>query len=204
MSDTQAPSPVLENLGLQIRDLIENILANSFILDFGVVQSVGTNANGVTTVSVQHSVQLNKLGTVMAPHVTNNVEVMWWSSAGLSTQGKIAAGDTVLLVGLKDYLSSIAKPNPSDQARDVVPIHYARANMKAIAMGPFQSGSTHTIDGSGSALVIDGGTQGAARNGDAVNASAAFLTYLGTLTPPWAGGAGIATIAAGSSKVKIG
>ena len=40
--------------------------------------------------------------------------------------------------------------------------------MKAIAMGPYASGSTHTIDASGTVMKIDGGTNGAARNGDTI------------------------------------
>jgi hypothetical protein len=197
-----ATSPVLENLGIQIRDLIENILANSFILDYGVVQAVSMNANNVTTVDVAHSIQLNKLGTVIDSTITKNVEVMWYSSAGLSTKGKIAQGDPVLLVGLKDYLASIASPSPA--ATDV-PVHYNRQTLKAIAMGPYASGSTHTIDASGSTMLIDGGSNGAARTGDAIVINATTdPVNIGILTSALGITSLTGKISGGSSKVNIG
>lgn len=199
-------SPQLDAQSLTIRDLILNIIANSFIIDFGTVQAVSTNANGVTIVTVAHSIQLNKLGTVLPPTVTPGVEVCWPSSAGLSERGKIAIGDTVLLVGLKDYLSSIANPGPS--ATDIQ-WHYTQGTLKAIAIGTYKAGSTHTIDGSGNQLVIDGGTQGAARVGDNVG-DTAFWTWVAAI------GAALSalerpitpitelTIVSGSTKVEIG
>ena len=205
-----ATNPVLENLGLQIRDLIENIIANSFILDFGVVTAVGMNANGITTVTVQHSVLLNKLGTVLPPTTTQNVEVMWHTSNGLSTKGSVAVGDTVLLVGLKDYLASIASASPT--ATDI-PFHHTQETMKAIAMGPYNASATHTIDASGTVMKIDGGTNGAARQNDATQATAitdaAFFTFLAAVAtfmgvPGTAPTSLTGKITGGSTKVDIG
>lgn len=202
----------LDALSLTIRDLIENIIANSFIMDLGTVTAVQVNTvNGqpVTVVSVQHTIQLNKRGTILPTTITPNVEVFWPSSSGLSERGKIANGDSVLLVGLKDYVASIANPSPNPTD---IQWHYTQGCLKAIPLGTYKAGSTHTIDASGTPMTIDGGTQGAARQNDATLSNsttdpafwiafAAICAYCGVGSPPTSQ---TGKINAGSAKVNIG
>ena len=138
MSAGNPTSPVLENLGLQIRDLIENIIANSFILDIGIVQSVN---GGGTSVNVQHAIQLNKYGQTLPPTVTNNVEVAW----AFPGNWTLAQGDIVLLVGLKDYVKTIytSAPSPTD-----IPLHHTQETMKAIPLYSAMHAAAITVDGS--------------------------------------------------------
>jgi hypothetical protein len=128
----------LENLGLQIRDLIENILYNSFILDIGIVTAVN---GGGATVDVEHAIQLNKLGTVLPPTVTKHVEVVW----AFPGNWTLANGDIVLLVGLKDYLKTayVSAPASTD-----IPLHYTQMTMKAIPLYSSMHQAQITIDGS--------------------------------------------------------
>ena len=201
--------PIMDNIPTELPDIIENIVSNMFIVDFGTVTAVQVNTvNGqpVTVVTVQHAITLNKFGTILPATVTQNIEVLWPSSAGLSERGKIAIGDTVLLVGLKDLVASVANPTPG--ATDIQ-LHYSQETLKAIPLGTYKAGSTHTIDGSGSQLVIDGGTNGAARVGDNVGDSA-FWTWvlavqaaLSSLGHPVTALTEL-TIVSGSAKVQVG
>ncbi len=120
--------PFLEDIGLTEADLIRNVVANTFILDFGIVEAV----NGDGTVDVQHAVQPTRLGYQLPPTVTRNVEVVWPSSSQFNPPFELAAGDTVLLVGLKDYVKTakVSAPDYTD-----VPLHYTQQTMKAIPMG---------------------------------------------------------------------
>lgn len=203
---------LFDNLPTSEASLIDNIISTTFIVDFGTVTAVQVNTiNGqpVTVVSVQHAIELNKRGTILPPTVTPGIEVLWPSSAGLSERGSIAIGDTVLLVGFKDFVVSVANPGPAPASNQ---LHYCQETLRAIPLGTFKPGSTHTIDGSGSSLVIDGGTQGAARVNDATisnattdaafwSAFAAICAYCGVASPPTSQ---TGKVNAGSSKVQVG
>ena len=150
-------NPILENLGIKERDLIENILATSFILDLGIVTAV---QGGGASVDVQHAVQLNKLGTTLPPTVTKNVEVVWPFPGNWS----LTQGDIVLLVGMKDFLKTAyaTAPGPTD-----IPLHYSQETMKAI---PLYS-SLHAVS-----IAVDG-----ANLLQVKNSAASLYTILSTL-----------------------
>ena len=155
--DPSTTNPILENLGLQLRDLIENIIATSFILDLGIVTAV---KGGGANVDVQHAVQLNKLGTTLPPTVTKNVEVVWTFPGTWA----LTQGDLVLLVGLKDYVKTVgvSAPAPTD-----IPLHYSQETMKAI---PLYS-SLHAVS-----IAVDG-----ANLLQVKNSAASLYTILSTL-----------------------
>lgn len=136
--DPSTTNPILENLGIKERDLIENILATSFILDLGIVTAVH---GGGASVDVQHAIQLNKLGTTLPPTVTKNVEVVWPFPGNWS----LTQGDIVLLVGMKDFLKTAyaTAPGPTD-----IPLHYTQETMKAIPLYSAKHSATITVDGS--------------------------------------------------------
>jgi hypothetical protein len=200
---------LFDNLPTSEASLIDNIISTTFIVDFGTVTAVQVNTiNGqpVTVVSVQHAIELNKRGTILPPTVTPGIEVLWPSSAGLSERGSIAIGDTVLLVGFKDFVVSVANPGPAPASNQ---LHYCQETLRAIPLGTYKVGSTHTIDGSGNQLVIDGGTNGAARVGDNVG-DAAFWAWvlavqaaLSSLGHPVTALTEL-TIVSGSAKVQVG
>jgi hypothetical protein len=128
--------PFLENIGLTEADLIRNVVANTFILDFGIVTAV----NG-TTVDVQHAIQPTRLGKQLPPTVTKGVEVMWPGTAQFNPRFVLSVGDTVLLIGLKDYVKTlqVSVPDFTD-----VPLHYTQETMKAIPVISTQ-GSNHVV-----------------------------------------------------------
>ena len=136
--DLSTTNPILENLGIKERDLIENILATSFILDLGIVTAVH---GGGASVDVQHAIQLNKLGTTLPPTVTKNVEVVWTFPGNWA----LTQGDIVLLVGMKDFLKTAyaTAPGPTD-----IPLHYTQETMKAIPLYSAKHSATITVDGS--------------------------------------------------------
>ena len=150
-------NPILENLGLQLRDLIENIIATSFILDLGIVMAV---RGGGANVDVQHAVQLNKLGTTLPPTVTKNVEVVWPFPGNWA----LTQGDIVLLVGMKDFLKTAyaTAPGPTD-----VPLHYTQETLKAIPLYSAKHSVTIAVD-SANLLQVK-------------NAAASLYTILSTL-----------------------
>ena len=155
--DPSTTNPILENLGIKERDLIENILATSFILDLGIVTAVH---GGGASVDVQHAIQLNKLGTTLPPTVTKNVEVVWPFPGNWS----LTQGDIVLLVGMKDFLKTAyaTAPGPTD-----IPLHYSQETMKAI---PLYS-SLHAVS-----IAVDG-----ANLLQVKNSAASLYTILSTL-----------------------
>ena len=136
------------NLGITERDLIKSIIASRFIVDFGIVVAVSADK---TQVDVQHAIQPKLFGTQLQTTVTKGVEVLWPASAAMAIQWDLAAGDTVLLVGLKDFVETVkvSAPAPTD-----VGLHYTQETMKAIPMGEYGTPAQVTINGSGGLLQI--------------------------------------------------
>jgi hypothetical protein len=135
-------------LGITERDLIKSIIASRFFVDFGIVQAVSADK---TQVDVKHAIQPKLFGTQLQTTVTKGVELLWPASAAMAIQWDIAAGDTVLIVGLKDFVKTVnvSSPAPTD-----VGLHYTQETMKAIPMGEYGTPAQVTINGSGGLLQI--------------------------------------------------
>ncbi len=108
--------------------LINSIVNAKYICDYGVVISVNSNK----TVNVTHAV-IGELidGTRLQPTQTNNIEVIFPSSASFGMNWTISVGDKVLLIGLQNTMS-VQDPfpiNPIDF------IHYGQNQLKAIPLG---------------------------------------------------------------------
>ena len=138
-------------------DVIESVLASFFIVDYGKVDAV--NSDG--TVNVRHAANgvLRYTGEELEPYVTNRVEMLTLSCAQFSVSFKPKEGDGVLLLGLKDKVSSVAEyQSGSKQVVNKNPAHYTRNTMKALPVGVFNSNSKVSLafeDGS-LALRTDG------------------------------------------------
>ena len=116
-------------VSLTEKDLIEAVVSNSFIVDYGYINKV--NPDG--TVDVTHAARPVLLdGTELAETVTEGVEVLTVSGAGFSVRWDYKAGDRVLIIGLKDYV-----PHVADVSKSEVPaafFHYSRSTVKAIPL----------------------------------------------------------------------
>jgi hypothetical protein len=139
---------IFEHLGITERDLIKSIIASRFIVDFGIVVAVSADK---TQVDVRHAVQPKLFKAQLPATVTKGVEVLWPASAAVAIQWDLAAGDTVLLVGLKDYVKTVKVSAP---ATTDVGLHYTQETMKAIPMGEYGTPAQVTINGSGGLLQI--------------------------------------------------
>lgn len=114
------------------RDLIEAIVSNFFIVDYGIIKEV----NADKTVNVLHAKKLKALnGKVLENMETKNIEVLTLSGSGFALIWDIQKGDKVLLLGLK---------NPIEKTKDITEpeepsscLHYTRETLKALPLCVF-------------------------------------------------------------------
>jgi len=140
----------LAGLQYNIGDIIRQTIAQSFIVDYGIVKAV----NSDKTVDVTHAVRGQYIdGTAVPLTVSTAVEVIFPGSASAAITWPIAVGDGVLLVGLKQFVSStkgIAIPSqpPSDFP------HYNQETLKAIPLQNISAPAfTISVDSSGLAQI---------------------------------------------------
>lgn len=116
------------------RDLIEAIVGNFYILDYGYI----TKVNADKTINVTHCTKLvSRSGDTLPETTTKNLEVLTVSGAGFSVNFDYAPGDKVLLLGLKNLVKDTSKAGTAKQA--TVYYHYTRETMKAIPLCAFDS-----------------------------------------------------------------
>lgn len=134
-------SDILNSQSLSIRDVIEAIVSNKFIVDYGYINKVYPDK----TVDVTHSAKPVLLdGTELPETVTHNVEVLVPCGAGLSVRFDWRAGDKVLLLGLKDFVPEADKVTEAKAPKSTV--HYSRATLKAIPLCVFDADADTTVD----------------------------------------------------------
>jgi hypothetical protein len=136
-------SELLQKLGVTERDLIWAVVSAMFFSDFGVVKSVSSDKKRV---DVEHAIQPVIADQQQDARRTVNVELLWPASAELSMRWDIAAGDTVLLVGLKDYVKDADGSLPG---KTTVGLHYTQETMKAIPLGSYSASSEVLLNVSG-------------------------------------------------------
>jgi len=120
----------LAGLQYNLGDIIRQNIAQSFIVDYGIVKAV----NADKTVDVTHAVQGQYIdGTAVPSTVSTAVEVIFPGSASAAITWPIAVGDGVLLVGLKQFVSSTKGIQVPSQPPSDFP-HYNQETLKAIPL----------------------------------------------------------------------
>ena len=151
---------LLKAMGLTDKDVVSAILGDFYILDYGYVNKV--NDDG--TVNVTHAI-LPKLedGSDLDETTTDNLEVLTFSFSGLSISYTLKQGDKVLLLGLKEYIKSVATVTKAQS--QTAPIHYNRATLKVVPIGEFNEDAGSKI------IVTDGKTTIYAKESVCLNGS---------------------------------
>lgn len=127
--------------GLTDRDLIEGIVTNFWIVDYGFI----TKVNDDGTVNVTHARKgMTRDGKEMPEYQTKNIEPLTISCAEFSLKMNMKDGDKVLLLGLKDYVKECGEITQAQVPE--VGVHYARNNMKALPLSVFNSDSKVKIE----------------------------------------------------------
>lgn len=123
------------------RNVIESIINNYFFIDYGFVESV----NGDGTINVAHAKFLMaETGAQLEATRTKNIEVLTFSTKEISFKYKIAQGDKVLLLGLKNKVEKVE--DVTIATKQTIPIHYNRDTLKAVPFGIFDENAKVQID----------------------------------------------------------
>lgn len=162
----------LETSTLTDRALIESIVQNFYIVDYGYIHKINTD----NTIDVKHAKKQQLLdGTELPESITKKIEVLTIGCHDFSLKFSLHTGDQVLLLGLKDYVPRVAEVKKATSQEAF--IHYARNTMKALPLSVFNNDAKVkiTIDGgkfdlSATKITMQGGgaNKNAARKGDQV------------------------------------
>lgn len=116
------------------RDLIEAILGNFFIVDYGIIKAV----NADKTINVLHAKQQKTMNGETLPEMeTKNIEVLTLSGSGFALIWDIQKGDKVLLLGLKTPVAKTGDINSPEETKSY--LHYSRETLKALPMCVFNN-----------------------------------------------------------------
>ena len=116
------------------RDLIEAILGNFFIVDYGIIKAV----NADKTINVLHAKQQKMMNGETLPEMeTKNIEVLTFSGTGFSVTWDIQKGDKVLLLGLKTPVAKTGDITSPEETKSY--LHYSRETLKALPMCIFNN-----------------------------------------------------------------
>lgn len=122
----------LQALSFTDRDLIEKIIENYFIMDYGFI----TEINPDETINVIHAKKGVSLeGKVLPETETKNVELLTFSCAEFSVKLTPKKGDNVLLLGLRNYVEHAA--GITTATKNEVFLHYQQNTMKAVPLSLF-------------------------------------------------------------------
>ena len=114
------------------RDLIESIISNFFIVDYGIIKEV----NADKTINVLHAKKLKTMdGVTLEAMETKNIEVLTLSGAGFALVWDIQKGDKVLLLGLKTPVEKTADITTPEETTSC--LHYSRETLKALPLCVF-------------------------------------------------------------------
>lgn len=132
---------VYQAIGLTDKNVIESIINSYFFIDYGFVSEV----NGDGTINVTHAKFLvGDTGQQLEATVTKNIEVLTFSTKGISFKYSITQGDKVLLLGLKNRVKNIKDVTIATQQS--TPTHYSRDTIKAVPFGIFDENANVRID----------------------------------------------------------
>lgn len=123
---------VIEAAGLNDRNLIEAIVGNFFIIDYGFI----TKVNPDKTVNVTHAKRPKSVtGEDLREITTTNLEVLTIAGKGFSLNFDFQKGDKVLLLGLKNYIKKTGDVNNATNTDTY--LHYSRETMKVLPLCVF-------------------------------------------------------------------
>lgn len=125
---------VIEAAGLNDRNLIEAIVGNFFIIDYGFI----TKVNPDKTVNVTHAKRPKSVtGEDLREITTTNLEVLTIAGKGFSLNFDFQKGDKVLLLGLKNYIKKTGDINNATNTDTY--LHYSRETMKVLPLCVFNN-----------------------------------------------------------------
>lgn len=133
MSDVK-PLTILDFVSLSDRQVIQSVLAEAIICDYGIVRKV----TGNKIVDVEHASRrvlmggIQALPVVLDARITYDVELLFPSSASFAQSWTVAEGDGVLLIGLQNLLPSTEGLTESAAPSEFW--HYSAQTLKAIPL----------------------------------------------------------------------
>lgn len=192
MSD---PLNIFDFTKMSDRQLIMGIIAESFMVDYGIVRKVTDNKS----VDVEHAVRAVTMQGVVAPSktlaptVTTGVELLFPVMSGLSTSGTVSEGDGVLLVGLRGLVPTTEGLTQSSAPPEFW--HYSQQTLKAIPLSAMKETAVEFGENNGKAFLRNA-TQSLYTLVDSLEA--ALQTFMGASSQAsiTAGGASSASLAA--------
>lgn len=115
------------------RDLIISIVKSFYFVDFGIITKVSDDK---ARVDVKHAGLPSINGNAGSEITSQNIEVMWSSCANIQMKYDLAVGDTVLLLGLRDFIDSISDICQTQSAvKPEINLKYSQECFKAIPFG---------------------------------------------------------------------
>jgi hypothetical protein len=123
------------------RFLIDTIIGKHFIVDYGFITQISSDKKKV---DVEHlTILKDNDGEQLPKTITKNIEILFSNSSYFSLKYDVKIGDGVLLLGLKDFVKSIAEKKQPSQADYL--LHYQQENLKAFPIG-FAANPTTKIE----------------------------------------------------------
>jgi len=111
---------------------IDSRIAEKSIVDYGIVTAVSSNR-----VDVNLQAKATAWGEDVGIVELKSVELLFPVSSGLSFEMEVKVGDSVLLLGLKNYVQSVA--SITEPAKPEMPFKYSRENIKAVPLSSLRS-----------------------------------------------------------------
>lgn len=139
MSDQKPALSILDFLGISDRQVIQSVLADALIADYGIVKAVRDNA----VVDVEHASLRVLMGGIQAkpvtldPRITYDVELLFPSSSGMAISWTIQPGDGVLLVGLQNVVPTVSGITAAQEPPEFW--HYSSQTLKAIPLSAIRT-----------------------------------------------------------------
>ena len=110
---------------------IDSRINARFFIDYGKVVAVDTTKG---TVDVEHAVNTVLWnGRTCGSMVTKGIELLTIGAASFGLTFPVAVGDGVVLIGLKNYVATVANIQSGQEPNDFS--HYNRDTMKAVPLG---------------------------------------------------------------------
>lgn len=137
--------------------LIDDRIANHFMADYGIVESVNSDKTINVTLAIQD--QLLNSDQPLPPTIIHDIELMYIGSKAYYESFPIVSGDTVLLIGLRHYVPTISGISSASAAK--LFMHYQPNTMKAIPLGIITGSKvTATVDSSGNYILSNTNSSG--------------------------------------------
>ena len=114
-------------INLTDREYHESFIGNSYIIDMGIISNISSDKK---TVDIIHATLPMKNGIAGQPIKSTGIEILWNGCKNFQLQYDLQIGDTVLLVGMKNFIPSVSGLNTP--AKPSINLKYTQETMKAI------------------------------------------------------------------------